>query len=108
MKSVSLKRCFIEPHQARLSNCRTGLYRWKILWSLRKSHQHHPCADRSTADQETLVTNPNDLRHLAGQTSQLLRIQCVSGRFGEDSRSKLDNDALPFIRHTKPVYIVTS
>ena len=54
------------------------------------------------------MTSPHDVGNFAGQTSQLPGIQLVPGGFREDSRPKLDNDALPFIRHMKRVYIVAS
>jgi len=54
------------------------------------------------------MIGPHYVGHFAGQTPQLRPTQRVPGGSREDSRAKLDNDALPFIRHTKLVYIVTS
>ena len=65
-------------------------------------------ADRSTADQQALVTSLHHLGNFAGQTAQLNGIQRVPGRFREDSGTEFYNNTLPLIRHTKPVYIVTS
>ncbi len=53
------------------------------------------------------MTRPHYLGNFAGQTPQLPEIQCVPGRLGEDSGPKFYDDALPLIRHIKPVYIVT-
>lgn len=54
------------------------------------------------------MTSVHFVGHFAGQTAQLAGIQCVPSGFRENSGPKLNNDALPLIRHTKPIYIVTS
>jgi hypothetical protein len=54
------------------------------------------------------VTGAHYLGDFAGQASQLPGVQRVPRGLRENSGPKFDNDALPLIRHTKPVYIVTS
>jgi hypothetical protein len=108
MKSVPLKECLILAHKPRLTNRCTSLNRGKIAWPFPDSHQSQPGANRATADEEALMACLYQLGNFSRQTPQLRRVQRIAGGLCKDSGSKFDNDALPLIRHTKAVYIVTS
>lgn len=97
MQSMPLKQCLIVTHQPRLTNRRAGLNGRKIVRTVVDSHQHQAGADCAAAHKNTLMPASNEIGNLARQTSQLRRIKSISARLCEDSSSKFDNDAFPFI-----------